>query len=64
MGLRQGVYIGVYAPVELKEKLRERGKKAHRTLSQEVIRTLTKSVYGKAVPFDEVGKESKESINE
>jgi plasmid stability protein len=56
MGIRQGVYLGAYVPIELKRRLKEQAAQAHRTLSQEVIRILTKAVYKKAVPFEEVGK--------
>ena len=59
MGLRQGVYLGAYVPTELKKKLKQQAAQQHRTLSQEVIRILTKAVYKKAVPFEEVGKESR-----
>jgi plasmid stability protein len=57
MGYQQGKYLGCYIPEDLKAKLKERAAKAHRSLSQEVIRILTKAIYKKAVPFGEVGKE-------
>jgi hypothetical protein len=61
VGYQQGRYFGCYMPEELKFKLKERAAKAHRSLSQEVIRILTKAVYKKAVPFEEVGKSTSES---
>lgn len=44
MGLRKGVYMGFYAPAELKRVLQERATKEHRSLSQECIHILEAAV--------------------
>lgn len=54
MGYQQGTFLGCYVPDDLKARLRKRAAKAHRSLSQEVIRILTQAVYGRAVPFADV----------
>lgn len=44
MGLRKGVYAGFWCPPELKRTLEERGQAEHRTLSQEIVHRLARSV--------------------
>lgn len=40
MGLRKGVFMGCYAPPEMKQELQEKAAKEHRTLSQEIVKRL------------------------
>jgi hypothetical protein len=59
MGHRKGEFFGGFMPAELKKKLAEMARSEHRTLTQEVVRRLTISVYGTPVPFEEVGQQGK-----
>jgi hypothetical protein len=44
MGLRKGVFMGCYAPPELKEALQRQANAEHRTLSQEIVKRLKESL--------------------
>lgn len=46
MANRKEVFLGAYAPQQLKSDLASLAAGDHRTLSQEIIRRLTISVYG------------------
>ena len=44
MANRKGVFMGAYAPAELKEELQRVAKQEHRTLSQEMVKRLEESL--------------------